>query len=385
MTDSVVVHPFGRLDCRRWPLQRLSGRHQQLRAWDNADLYLLNNLAEQGAGATTLVVNDQFGLLTLATQQRDHAISLNDSFIARQAAQYNAELNQIAWTDNGWFWCDTPLDPHAGQQVHQVLMRMPKDLSLFTLQLQQLHAALPAGTPVYIAGMDKHLPRQLVPILQQQWGNGEAGLGWKKARIFRAHIPATDPPDDPLNALTVDVKAEPLGRSIAHFPGVFSRQHLDIGARCFIEHLPQRIDAGSVVVDLGCGNGVIGLALLQHQPDCTLWFADESRLALANARHNAAALFPTHGCHFFHGDGLSDWPGAADLVLLNPPFHQGHVVGEDVAKRLFNQAHERLREGGELRLVANRHLRYWPYLAKRFATVTQVGETAKFIVLSCIK
>ena len=39
------------------------------------------------------------------------------------------------------------------------------------------------------------------------------------------------------------------------------RTGLDIGARFFMQHLPENLEEGEIV-DLGCGNGVIGLTLL---------------------------------------------------------------------------------------------------------------------------
>ena len=70
------LHPWGQLALQRWPRRR----NEILQAWDNADLYLLNTLAERGlpvseadetakAGARTLVLNDQQGALALALQQ----------------------------------------------------------------------------------------------------------------------------------------------------------------------------------------------------------------------------------------------------------------------------------------------------------------------------
>ena len=72
-----------------------------------------------------------------------------------------------------------------------------------------------------------------------------------------------------------------------------------------------------------------------------------------------------------------------DLVLLNPPFHQGHVVTDHIALHLFKQASRCLSNDGELWVVGNRHLGYHQSLKQFFKKVDCVVSNAKFIVLRC--
>nr|MEE4267204.1 methyltransferase [Candidatus Krumholzibacteria bacterium] len=70
------------------------------------------------------------------------------------------------------------------------------------------------------------------------------------------------------------------------------------------------------------------------------------------------------------------------LVLCNPPFHQDHTVGDATARALFAQAHGVLKSGGELRIVANRHLGYHARLTELFGGCALVAENDKFVILS---
>lgn len=364
-----LTHPWGSLTLYRWPRRR----NETLQAWDNADRYLLNTLNERGGEADeTLVINDSHGALALAAAQRGTVLTSGDSWLAYHNIGKNAVENGLSTIPHCW-----PGESLSSAPA-QVIMRVPKSLALLESQLAWLSAQLGEGTPVWLSGMDKHLPRQLVPLMEKYLGNGRAEYGWKKARLFSATAPGkelTESPyptsvDSPLGPLRVDA-------------GVFSQQQLDIGARCFLEHLPETLEPAARVVDLGCGNGVIGLAMLEKIPDAHVTFCDESWLALQSARHNVETCQPDANAVFHHGDGLEGLEMRFDCILLNPPFHDGHTVGDYVARRLFRQASKRLAEGGELRVIGNRHLGYHKVLGRLFVEVEVVGSNSKFVVLSC--
>ena len=67
--------------------------------------------------------------------------------------------------------------------------------------------------------------------------------------------------------------------TLVNHANVFSREKLDQGARFFLQHLPETPN-GDLVIDLGCGNGVLSLALLSQNNDIQLICADESYMAV---------------------------------------------------------------------------------------------------------
>lgn len=366
--DHAFTHPFGTLQLRRWP--RLSD--DPLRAWDGADRYLLEVASEELADtAPLLVLNDQCGALTLPLLVRDSAVHASgDSFIAHAALQANARDNHIDLAKLFWCWADQPL----GQGASAALIRVPKELSLLEWQLAALTQSLPAGAPVLIAGMDKHLPRNLVDVLGRYLDAPMAGLGKYKARIFRARVPS-QPKAAPAPSRII---LQQQGWQLRVDAGVFSRQQLDIGARFFLNHVPQGIDGD--ICDLGCGNGVIGMMVLQQNPAARLWCCDESALALASARDNIGRAFPDRQVQFHLGNGLDGLDQQFDLILLNPPFHRGHAVDDSVARMLFRHARRHLKPDGELRVIGNSHLGYGALLKKLFGKVGQIARNDKFTI-----
>lgn len=372
-SDSLFPHPFGELSLRRWP--RL--RDDPLRAWDGADRYLLESLAEsqqetpaeQGSMAPLLILNDQCGALTLALIGQRPVNASGDSFVAHAALEANAADNGIDLAALVWRWADQPLPPASA-----ALIRVPKELSLLEWQLAAVSAALPAGAPVWLAGMDKHLPRNLLDVLGRYLDQPQAGLGRHKARIFRGRVPASPVPAPQPGWLTLPEQ----GWRLRVDAGVFSRQQLDIGARFFLQHIPADIDGD--ICDLGCGNGVIGMMALQQNPAARLWSCDESALALASARDNIGRMFADREAQFHLGNGLDGLDQQFDLILLNPPFHRGHAVDDSVARMLFRHARRQLKPGGVLRVIGNAHLDYLTTLRRQFGKVTQVARNNKFII-----
>jgi 16S rRNA (guanine1207-N2)-methyltransferase len=164
---------------------------------------------------------------------------------------------------------------------------------------------------------------------------------------------------------------------------VFARDKIDIGARFFIEQFAQ-LPAAQRIADLGCGNGILGLALARLHPDAEIHCFDESYQAVAVARANWLSNIGSADPSRFHlDDGLGSYSGPPfDLILCNPPFHQQHVIGDHLARQLFAQSRQHLRKSGELWIVGNRHLDYYKPLTRIFGNCRQIAANPKFVVLA---
>lgn len=176
------------------------------------------------------------------------------------------------------------------------------------------------------------------------------------------------------------------GLTTVNHAGIFCAERLDVGTRFFLKHLPTR--GGAVrVVDLGCGNGVLGLSAAVANPEAHLTFVDESYGAVASAEETFRAGAPDGAkADFLVGDGLDDLdPGSVDLVLNNPPFHSHMATTDATARTMFAGARTALRQGGELWVVGNRHLSYHTHLRRIFGNCTTVAGDPKFVVLRAVK
>lgn len=128
---------------------------------------------------------------------------------------------------------------------------------------------------------------------------------------------------------------------------------------------------------------MLGLALLSQHNDFQLLCCDESYMAADSAQQTIANNLPDKlaQCEFIVDDCLSQQADkSADVVLCNPPFHQQHAVTGHIANQMFTDAKRVLKQGGRLRIVANRHLGYADVLKRLFGNCQQLAADPKFVI-----
>jgi len=365
-----------------FPLQRYPRQEREpLRAWDAADEYLLQHLFEEGlpGKGTLLIENDAFGALSTALAPH-RPWMLSDSFLAHRGTEANLADCGLP---PGSVRLLTSLQAPEGI-CDLVLIKIPKSLALLEDQLFRLRPHLRPGSKVIGAGMAKAIHTSTLALFERILGPTTTSLAKKKARlIFCTPDPGRDPGPSPYPGR---FRLEETGDLIVNHAGVFSRERLDIGTRFFLDHLPAS-EEEQTIVDLGCGNGILGVVAARRNPRARLVFTDESYMAVASAEMNFRAAFGRERqAEFRATDALSGISRkSADLILNNPPFHQENVVGDQIAWRMFTEAREVLREGGELRVIGNRHLGYHVKLRRLFGNCETIAGNAKFVILKAVR
>jgi release factor glutamine methyltransferase len=110
--------------------------------------------------------------------------------------------------------------------------------------------------------------------------------------------------------------AEFAGLRIGIDPGVFVPRRR---TEYLVRSAARFAGAGSVVVDLCCGSGALGVALAAAVPGILLSAADIEPVAVSCARHNLAGIGEV-----FEGDLFDALPaglrGCVDVLLVNAPY-----------------------------------------------------------------
>jgi 16S rRNA (guanine1207-N2)-methyltransferase len=161
-------------------------------------------------------------------------------------------------------------------------------------------------------------------------------------------------------------------------PGVFSWDRIDPGSALLAQILPELTGRGA---DLGCGIGYLARAILGSQQVQRLDLIDIDRRAIEAARHNIDdRRVELHWADVTalevgsRGRDVAAHLCGLDFVVMNPPFHQEGVERRELGQAFIHRAAQVLRKGGDLWLVANRHLPYEAELARLFARVELKAE-----------
>ncbi|GAA3191104.1 methyltransferase [Streptomyces virens] len=380
MNDRMTT-PWGELALARFP----EDPRDRLRAWDASDAYLLRHLAERpvAPSGTVVVLGDRWGALVTALAAH-RPTQITDSWLGQEATRANLARNGV---EAGTVRLLTTQDPPP-DRIDVLLVRVPKSLALLEDQLLRLAPAVHADTVVVGTGMVKEIHTSTLAMFERILGPTRTSLAEQKARlIFCTPDPALERPANPWPyRYTLPDGIGPVsGRTVVNHAGVFCADRLDIGTRFFLGHLPAGRSGGRVV-DLGCGNGVVGTATALADPRAEVLFVDESFQAVASAEATYRANGLSGPAEFRVGDGLAGVPaGSAGLVLNNPPFHSHQATTDATAWRMFTGARRALRPGGELWVVGNRHLGYHVKLRRLFGNSEVVASDRKFVVLRAVK
>lgn len=413
-----ISSPFGAYTLQRLPVRKKL-KNDSLRAWDAADELLLNHVNEHGllaSGQSTLLVNDQFGALSVSLIKNCSIQNWSDSYQSHLAAQHNLKLNQLADTI-----CYLPSTQMPSDSCDVVVIKIPKTLALLEDQLIKLRTCITKDTTIIAAGMVKHIHTSTLKLFEKIIGTTKTSLATKKARLVFAKFETDNKDVDKKDSASVYYKKTypkifydlTWDIHLSNHANVFGKDKLDIGARFMLEQL-KKAPESQHILDLGCGNGVLGIIAQRLQSNSKLTFVDESYMAIDSARTNYQTACEDKHAEFLVSDGFSKFDTLQDerrkgskgenvdkdgirgkeannnktnfdLILCNPPFHQQHAIGDHIAWELFKQSREYLCVNGEFWVVGNRHLNYHIKMKRLFGNCKNIAGNKKFVVLASKK
>ena len=265
------------------------------------------------------------------------------------------------------------LAPHA-------ILTLPRAKAALDMMLHCLATQLPASGRLWLAGENRAGIKSAKSHLAAHFGRVEKIDSARHCVLFEAsktgELPEFNADDF---RSEYQASAGELTLTLVSWPGVFAHGRLDPGTALLLECLAG-IEAPGKVLDFGTGCGVIAAFLGLKHPGLELVLSDNDALAL----RSAAATLALNGVNgkVVASHGFSSIEGRFDLLVSNPPFHQGHVTRTDLSMRLLADAGNFLNPGGQLLLVVNRHLPYRRWLDDTFTDHRVLASDNRYQVLS---
>ena len=226
--------------------------------------------------------------------------------------------------------------------VDAVTLRLSKDKTAFELAL---HAAASRNDE----GI-KSAPKRISAV----FGTTTTLISRSHCRVLEATRPQNIPGLKP--SLSDWLRHTPLDFSDgtidqASYPGVFAKGRLDGGTRLLLETVPPP-EPHTRVLDYAAGSGVIALGLSRCSEALSLTLVDADAISIEAARIN----LPEAATHI--ASRLAELPDIPpfDLIVSNPPYHDGKSRSSDVIRKLIADAPARMTDEAALWIVVQKQV-----------------------------
>lgn len=326
------------------------------------------------------------------------------------------------------------LEPGLLTGARLVLLQLPTSLAELTEIAEHVARYADPSVTLLAGGRVKHMTHAMNDVLAASFEHVSASLARQKSRLLIAREPRSGvgPPTYPVTARLTDPEilgalAPPSARDASPASGppsdpsgparprtgltvvahgaAFAGAALDHGTRFLLAQAhrwpdlsdtpdtstPHRVDGNPpdgrpVAVDLGCGTGILATVLALRFPGARVFATDRSAAACASTAATLAANGVRASVRRSDAGDLLPLPdGSADLVLLNPPFHDRAALSTDAAHRMFATAGRILRDGGELWTVFNTGLHYRRALERAVGPTEHVAQNPRFTVTRSLR
>lgn len=163
--------------------------------------------------------------------------------------------------------------------------------------------------------------------------------------------------------------------------GVFCKSCVDFGTQVFLETVSKE-KLGQKILDLGCGYGVIGIAMKKLFPNSQVLMVDVNpravQLAILNAQKNGTEVEIRESfCYENVTETLSD-------ILTNPPIR----AGKQVIYSMFDEAYVHLELGGHLYVVIRKQqgaMSAKAHIEEKFGNCEVLAKEKGYLILKSTK
>ncbi len=304
----------------------------------------------------------------------------------------------------GWRirFSDFDFTPWQGAELERLYYRVSKEKPVVHHVINQALGCLQAGAELVLVGAKNEGTKTYFDKARALYACGQLHKAGKGAFSAVLTAPAALPRASPSSQLPSHSPSEPSssaepawlddrdyrqlrqitaidGQPVLSKPGVFGWDKVDAGSALLADRLPEvyRRLASSTprVLDLGCGYGYLSLRVwAQGAGEITA--TDNNAAAISSCRENFRR-FAVVG-QVVADDCAASLDGSFDLVVCNPPFHQGFSVAGSLTDQFLASARRLLSSRGQAVFVVNRFIPLERKAQALFAEVETFADNGSF-------
>jgi 16S rRNA (guanine1207-N2)-methyltransferase len=287
---------------------------------------------------------------------------------------------------------DVDLREIADNSVDHIFYRISKEKAVTHHLINQAQRVLKPLGVLWISGQKNEGVKTYIEKASALFGC-EKNIQ-KNGMSYSSQLIKTDILNEPLNnRLLNDENYRELreclsinNQDVLSKPGQFGWNKLDQGSEFLIEQVTQTLAADNRhfdhCLDLGCGYGYLTIAS-QHLPIKQRTLTDNNAAALITASANCKLL--NIAADVIGGDAGEPLPKHFDLILCNPPFHQGFSVDGDLTDKFLRNAEKLLTENGVAYFVVNQFIALEKKALPFFKEINLLAQNKSFKVIELRK
>lgn len=267
--------------------------------------------------------------------------------------------------------------------AQRIVYRVSKEKPVVNHVLNHAFQLLATGGELLIAGLKAEGTKTYIDKCKQLFGNGsmEKSNSAYIGHFYKtADIPCADFLDDQDYSSLRMIHTQTL--DFFSKPGLFGWNRIDRGSEFLVQALPDCLARFTVqpqsLLDLGCGYGYLTL-MTRDLPLSRRVATDNNAAAVLAIKKNAGHY--GIDVDIVAADAGSSLNGLFDLVLCNPPFHQGFSVAGDLTDKFLQSAQRLLSTKGAALFVVNSFIGIEKKAARHFSSVTLLGNNGSFKLL----
>ena len=164
---------------------------------------------------------------------------------------------------------------------------------------------------------------------------------------------------------------------------IFSKNKIDDGTRTLLETIAKKCTLAGHGLDLGCGLGVIAIALIKRF-GVTFDMVDINATAVKLSKENLMKNNVQHNAKTFVSDGFNNVDTKYDFIVTNPPIK----TGKQLLFTLMTDSYAHLNQGGQLILVIRKDHgmeSLKKHLTTTFNNCEIIDRNKGYYILKCVK